>query len=86
MPNVIKSFISDYLSRHRNNVDKMLHIIGIPLAVFGVFLLFTGRWQKGLLCLFLGYLLQYIGHTYFEKNEVGEWTLIKKITAKLKRH
>jgi hypothetical protein len=79
----IKAFVVDYLSRHKNNIDRILHIIGVPMAFYGVFILFAGAWKAGLLCLFFGYLFQWIGHTYFEKNEVGEWILIKKIVAKL---
>ena len=85
MLRAIRAFVIDYLSRHRNNTDRVLHIIGVPLAFYGLFQLITGRWQAGLINLFLGYLLQYIGHTYFEKNEVGEWILIKKIIYKFKR-
>ena len=75
----IKAFIRGYLSRHQNNVDRVLHIVGIPLACFGIFKVITGNWRIGLLGLFFGYLMQWIGHTYFDKNEVGEWILIKKI-------
>jgi len=81
----IIAFKTDYLSRHRNNTDRVLHIIGVPLAFYGIYQLVTGRWQLGLINLINGYILQYIGHTYFEKNEVGEWILIKKIIAKLKQ-
>lgn len=85
MLRAVRAFISDFLSRHRNNIDRILHVIGIPLALFGIFQLFTGEWLIGGICLFLSYLLQWIGHTYFEKNEVGEWILIKKIIKKLVR-
>ncbi|NQT06941.1 MAG: DUF962 domain-containing protein [Candidatus Omnitrophica bacterium] len=83
MLKAIKWFVADYTSRHRHNVDIWLHIIGIPLAFYGIFQLFTGDWKTGLLNLFIGYLLQWIGHTYFDKNEVGEWILIKSIAKKL---
>ena len=85
MVKAIRAFVIDYLSRHKNNVDKVLHMIGIPLAVFGVFQICTGSGKTGLVNLFIGYLLQWIGHTYFEKNEVGEWILIKAIISKLKK-
>ncbi len=81
----IKAFIDDYMSRHKNNVDRIVHIIGVPQVFFGIFQLCTGSVKLGALNFFIGYLLQYIGHTYFEKNEVGEWILIKKIIKKLKR-
>ena len=79
----VKAFIKDYLSRHRNNVDRALHIIGVPLAFFGIFQLFIAEHKTGIINIFLGYLLQWVGHTFFEKNEVGEWILIKKVAKKL---
>ena len=81
----IKHFIEDFLSRHRNKVDRLLHIIGIPLVFFAIYQLFTPMRKAGLVNFFIGYLLQWAGHTYFEKNEVGEWILIKKIIRKLTR-
>ncbi len=85
MIKAIKAFVIDYQTRHKNNANKALHIIGVPLAFFGIFQIATGSLKAGLINLFLGYLLQWIGHTYFEKNEVGEWILIKKIMHRLKR-
>ncbi len=79
MIKAIKAFIDDYLVRHRNVVNRILHIIGVPLAFFGIYQILTGRWQVGLLNLFNGYLLQWIGHAVFDKNELGEWILIKKV-------
>ena len=84
MVKYIESFISDYLSRHKNGLNKLLHIIGIPLALFGLFRIFAKRPAAGFLSFFNGYLLQWIGHAYFEKNEVGEWIIIKKIYLKIK--
>ncbi|MBL7071029.1 MAG: DUF962 domain-containing protein [Candidatus Omnitrophica bacterium] len=76
-------YIKNYRSRHANNVNMVLHIIGIPEAVFGLFQLLTGRWKIGLLNIFLGYLWQWIGHTYIEKNEIGELIGIKNVMMKL---
>lgn len=84
MIRAIRAFVKDYLVRHRNNVDRLLHIIGVPMAFFGLYQVIVGSWREGLLKLFIGYLLQWIGHTYFEKNEVGEWILIKAIIRKIK--
>jgi len=80
----ITAFVEDYLSRHRNNIDKLLHIIGVPLVFLGIFQICTSKLTIGFLNLFLGYLLQWIGHAIFEKNEVGEWILIKKIVKKIR--
>lgn len=85
MLKLIRAFKIDYLSRHRNNVDRVLHIIGVPQAFFGMFQIITGNPKPGFINLFFGYLLQWIGHTYFDKNEVGEWILIKSIINKIKK-
>ena len=76
-------YIKNYRSRHANNINLVLHIIGIPEVLFGLFQLLTGEWKMGLLNFFLGYLWQWIGHTYFEKDEMGEIVGIKKIIKKV---
>lgn len=82
---MIKWFIGDFFSRHTNVASRILHLVGIPQAFFGIFQLVTGRWKWGFLNLFLGYLWQWIGHKYFDKNEVGEVILIKKIIEKIRK-
>ena len=85
MAGKIMWFIDDFFTRHASNADRVLHAIGIPQAFFGIFQLLTGQWKWGLLNFFLGYLWQWIGHKCFDKNEVGEVILIKKIIKKFKR-
>ena len=80
-----KKYIKNYRSRHANNINFILHIIGVPEAFFGLFQILTGRWGAGLLNVFLGYLWQWIGHKYFERNEMGEITGIKKLIGKFKK-
>lgn len=81
----IVRYVRNYRSRHANNVDLILHIIGVPEVFFGLFQLLIGKCKIGLLNIFLGYLWQWIGHKYFEKNEVGEITAIKKLIGKFKK-
>jgi len=78
-------YAKNYRSRHADNINFTLHVVGIPQAFFGLFQILTGTWKIGLLNFFLGYFWQWIGHKYFEKNEVGEITLIKKILERFKR-
>ena len=78
-------FITDYFARHKNNANKFLHLIGIGLVLFAVYAFFRGRWQAGALSFFMGYLFQWMGHAVFEKNEVGEWVIIKKAAKRLLR-
>ena len=79
----IEWFIKDYFSRHANKIDILLHVIGIPQALYGIFQLCSGSWKFGMLNFFLGYLWQWIGHKFFDKNEVGEIILIKSMIRKV---
>ena len=83
--NEIIRYFKNYRSRHLNNIDLALHIIGVPEAFIGLLILILGKWKLGLLHIFLGYLWQWIGHTFFEKNEMGEITGIKKIISRIKK-
>ena len=80
----IVRYIKNYRSRHANNVSLVLHIIGIPEVLFGLFQILIGKWKIGVLNIFLGYLWQWIGHTYFERNEMGEIAGIKKLVTRFR--
>ncbi|MBX9694829.1 MAG: DUF962 domain-containing protein [Cyanobacteria bacterium] len=85
----VGAFVEDYIQRHRHPVNASLHIVGVPMAFSGLFMLLSGRRPtKGLAYLFFGYLLQYLGHKA-QGNEVGEVTLAKsiynKVNSKLNR-
>ena len=67
-----------WLLRHQLPFNLRLHMVGIPLAVAGVVLLFFAEWYWGVAAIFVGYLLQYIGHRA-EGNDVGEWAGIKRL-------
>ena len=73
----IKTFVVDYCRRHAHPVNAILHIIGVPVVVFGVYCLFDHKPIAGLAFIALGYYFQYLGHRV-QGNEVGEVTLIKK--------
>jgi hypothetical protein len=64
--------------RHRLPFNFFIHLIGIPLAVSGVVLLFFLPWYWGVSALVAGYFLQWIGHLA-EGNDVGEWAAIKRL-------
>ena len=77
-----RDFLEDYCIRHKHPVNAALHVVGVPAAFAGFYYLFTGKSKsKGGLLIFLGYLLQYLGHKA-QGNEVGEVTLIKSIYRK----
>jgi hypothetical protein len=67
-----------WLTRHRHPFNLAIHVIGIPMVVTGVVLLFFQPWYWGVGCIVVGYVLQYIGHEV-EGNDVGEWAGIKKL-------
>ncbi len=78
-----KAFLVDYIERHRHPVNAILHIVGVPLAFFGLFaMLAGGKLAEGAVCLIAGYFLQYLGHRA-QGNEVGEVTLIKWVFRRL---
>jgi hypothetical protein len=64
--------------RHQDPRNFAIHMIGIPLAVAGLFALFFLPWYWGVGGLVVGYLLQWIGHRW-EGNDVGEWGGIKRL-------
>ena len=68
----------NWLERHQHPVSFWIHMVGIPLAVVGVVLLFLEPWYWGVGAIVVGYFLQWIGHRV-EGNDVGEFIPIKKI-------
>jgi hypothetical protein len=63
--------------RHQLPFNFAIHLLGIPLAVAGVGLLFWD-WRWGLGAFLLGYVLQYVGHRV-EGNDLGEWAAVKRL-------
>jgi hypothetical protein len=72
--------LTNWRLRHQDPRNFAIHMLGIPLAVAGFFLLifWPSHWYWGVGGLFLGYLLQWIGHRW-EGNDVGEWAGIKRL-------
>jgi len=77
-------YIKNYRSRHRNNLNLILHLIGVPETVIGLVQLLTGRWRMGIFNIFFGFFLQWFGHNFIEHNEMGELVGIKKVLSKIK--
>jgi hypothetical protein len=68
----------NWLARHRNPFNFWIHLVGIPLAVAGVALLFLAPWYWGVAAIVVGYLLQWLGHRV-EGNDVGEFIPLKRL-------
>jgi hypothetical protein len=67
----------NWLERHQNAFNFWIHLVGIPVAMASVPLLFVD-WRWGVAALVLGYFLQWIGHRV-EGNDVGEFIPVKKL-------
>jgi hypothetical protein len=74
----LRRILGNWLERHRHPFNFWIHLIGIPLAVAGVVLLFFVEWYWGVAAIVAGYALQYVGHRV-EGNDVGEWAGIKRL-------
>jgi hypothetical protein len=68
----------NWLVRHQNAFNFWIHMLGIPLAVAGVFLLFLTDWYWGVSAIVAGYFLQWVGHRV-EGNDVGELIPLKRL-------
>lgn len=95
----VSRFTVDYMHRHRHPVNAALHIVGVPAALYGFWLILKsfaaersqdsassanlGLGLVGLAYVFFGYLLQYLGHRS-QGNEVGEIILIKNVSRRLR--
>ena len=65
--------------RHQLPFNFAIHLVGIPLAVVGVVLLFWPvPWYWGVGAIVVGYLLQWVGHLA-EGNDLGEWAAVKRL-------
>jgi hypothetical protein len=64
--------------RHQLPFNFAIHLIGIPMAVSAIPLLFLVDWYWAVGAFVLGYVLQYIGHLA-EGNDLGEWAAIKRL-------
>ena len=75
----MRRFWSNYLLRHTNRANRILHLVGVPLTfIVSLMLLRRGYawWAVG--SFFTGYLLQFAGHA-IEGNDAGEVVLVKKL-------
>lgn len=69
---------ANWLERHQHPFSFAIHLIGIPLTLIGLGLLFVTDWYWGVSAFVLGYFLQWVGHRV-EGNDVGELIPVKKL-------
>jgi hypothetical protein len=75
---ILRRIWRNWRTRHQDPRNFAIHMLGIPLAVAGVFLLLFTDWYWGVAAIVVGYILQWIGHRW-EGNDVGEWAAIKQL-------
>ena len=79
---MLRRFVVNYIERHRNRANQLLHVIGVPLTFFvSAVFLFREQWLWAAGCFVGGYLLQFVGHA-IEGNDAGEVVLIKKLMGR----
>jgi uncharacterized membrane protein YGL010W len=82
------SFIDNYKAKHRHPVNKLCHIIGIPMITVS-WLLFFFNWRWALALFVTGWILQFVGHA-IEGNQpafiqnpiyflIGPWWFIRRV-------
>jgi hypothetical protein len=79
----LRRILKNWRARHRDPFNFWIHLVGIPVAVAGLFVLLFGwvweiPWYWGVAGLVVGYFLQWLGHRA-EGNDVGEWAAIKRL-------
>lgn len=74
----LRRFLKNWYRRHRHPFNLGIHLLGIPLAFYGVVRLCQADWYWGSGAFVLGYVLQYIGHVV-EGNDLGEWAAVKRM-------
>lgn len=82
------SLVNNYKSQHQHPLNKLCHVIGIPLITIS-WPLFFFRWRWALALFVVGWVLQFVGHAIegnrpaFFQNPVyffvGPWWLIKRV-------
>lgn len=75
---MIQRFLINYVQRHQNGWNQLLHLVGVPLTfVASVALLILGEPWWALAAFVGGYFLQFVGHA-IEGNDAGEVVLVKR--------
>ena len=72
-----KKALANWRERHVHPFNFAVHLLGIPMVLVGIVLLFILDWYWGAGLFVLGYVLQWLGHRV-EGNDVGELIPVKK--------
>ncbi|HEY3061229.1 MAG TPA: DUF962 domain-containing protein [Chloroflexota bacterium] len=76
---IIGNYLRAYMSNHTDPRNRVLHLIGVPLAPWGaIVLLIRGDFLWAIGAFFVGYGLQWFGHRA-EGNVMGDLVLAKQL-------
>jgi hypothetical protein len=85
MGRIVVNYLRAYMSNHTNGPNRILHLIGVPLAPWGaLYLLIRGEFLFAVGAFVVGYGLQWIGHR-IEGNQMGDLVLVKQLAGHLTR-
>jgi hypothetical protein len=70
-------WLRNWLERHQHPFSFYIHLVGIPLTVIAIPLLFLGHGWLALALFVGGYALQFLGHAV-EGNDAGEVVALKR--------
>ena len=76
---MLERFFTNYIQRHTHPLNRLLHLLGVPLAlIVTVVLVYRGDpWWWSVSSFVSGFALQFLGHA-IEGNDAGEVVLVKK--------
>jgi hypothetical protein len=78
---IIGDYLRHYMSNHTDPRNRVLHLIGVPLAPWGaIVLLIRGEFALAVGAFFVGYGLQWVGHRA-EGNVMGDLVLLKQLAG-----
>jgi len=75
---LVKRWVSNWIARHRNRTNFLLHMAGIPATVAAVPVAVLGNFLLAAGLLVAGYALQFLGH-FVEGNRSGEELLLRRL-------
>jgi len=76
--------IRNWLSRHRQPTNLLLHMAGIPATIIAIPLAVMGQWALAVGLFGGGYALQFLGHL-IEGNRSGEEELLRRLLRRDRR-
>jgi hypothetical protein len=76
--------LRNWLSRHRNPTNFLLHVAGVPMMILAIPSALMGYWLLAVGMLLGSYALQLLGHVV-EGNRSGEEELLRKLLKRPRR-